>query len=478
MSEPVTKRRPMIDLEEFERRLGPPRATDPWEREPIAELSDLLGRREASDGADLKGRNQTAANVRLVSSSAVGRKELLPPEPFLRGDFAAIEAGLLGMGPRVEGPSTDVKKLLPSKNFAVGDFDSIEKAFGGAERADLALDDDIRAVRSDARGPELFGAKDFAAIEAELAGARREKIEASPIETFAADAFIGGRQEDADDANPLVASREPEGRNEQTRTRGPLYAMAAIIIAGLVATGVNLGLGRGPSETETSDIFDAASAPASASLEPTEAPANNLPTSNREQQPAPAGAVGDAAGQVDPKLAGEKAPRVIALTGESDDANHTVGAEVAVAPAAPEPVQPVAEASEAPAASAPDQVRTVAVRPDGALAPSDAQPQAADAPLAPQTPAPSASAKPHAPKPAAHAAKPASGTQTGSKGRPAQAAHSAKPKPVAAAKTTGPAQPVAAPTAQAPANDGAFGFMQPTVNSVTNGVSKMFGWMH
>ncbi len=46
MSEPIVKRRPMIDLEEFERRLRKPLAANQGDDDPLAELARFVGEQE------------------------------------------------------------------------------------------------------------------------------------------------------------------------------------------------------------------------------------------------------------------------------------------------------------------------------------------------------------------------------------------------------------------------------------------------
>lgn len=101
MSEPVVKRRPMIDLEEFERRLRQPLAAHQKDDDPLAELARLVGEQEDPYKSVFEPlRRRPAAALR--SSWDHGEDREVPArEPFIGGDFAAIEAGLLG-APRRE----------------------------------------------------------------------------------------------------------------------------------------------------------------------------------------------------------------------------------------------------------------------------------------------------------------------------------------------------------------------------------------
>ncbi len=94
MSDPVVKRRPMIDLEEFERRLRQPLATHQRDDDPLAELARLVGEQEDPYKSVFEPlRRRPAAPLR---NSWDQEDEAPAQEPFIGGDFAAIEAGLLG----------------------------------------------------------------------------------------------------------------------------------------------------------------------------------------------------------------------------------------------------------------------------------------------------------------------------------------------------------------------------------------------
>jgi Uncharacterized protein conserved in bacteria (DUF2188) len=95
MSDVFTKRRPMIDLDEFERRLCPPCSTDQKDGDPLAELLRIIGDKDESHETDFEPKTQLAARARQ-DAGELG--ELKQPDAHVRligGDFAAIEAGLL-----------------------------------------------------------------------------------------------------------------------------------------------------------------------------------------------------------------------------------------------------------------------------------------------------------------------------------------------------------------------------------------------
>jgi hypothetical protein len=96
MSESIVKRRPMIDMEEFERRLQKPLGPNAQDDDPLAELARFVAGQEDPYKAVFAPSNRRpdrALRGAGDKSESGGRG---PQEPFIRGDFAAIEAGLLG----------------------------------------------------------------------------------------------------------------------------------------------------------------------------------------------------------------------------------------------------------------------------------------------------------------------------------------------------------------------------------------------
>ncbi|MGI8569978.1 MAG: SPOR domain-containing protein [Methylocella sp.] len=101
MSEPIVKRRPMIDLEEFERRLRKPLAANQGDDDPLAELARFVGEQEDPYREDPYKTVFEPLSRRPAGTSRSGPdhgegEDLGAREPLIRGDFAAIEAGLLG----------------------------------------------------------------------------------------------------------------------------------------------------------------------------------------------------------------------------------------------------------------------------------------------------------------------------------------------------------------------------------------------
>jgi len=103
MSEPTVKRRPMIDFEEFERRLRKPLSLSQEDNDPLAELARFGGGQVEPYLDDPyrsmfepQGRQALGAGRAGQEHGKAKAEERPKTEPFIRGDFASIEAGLLG----------------------------------------------------------------------------------------------------------------------------------------------------------------------------------------------------------------------------------------------------------------------------------------------------------------------------------------------------------------------------------------------
>ncbi len=492
MSMPVTKRRQINDLAELEGPQRRPRsatrveAAAHVENEPIAELARLLGRQEdlskaagVTPGGLAKGAG--AANGRLGGPGAAERKDPPPLERFITGDFAAIEAGLLGIGRAAQARLAAEPWSEPRRAFArtepvvSANFAAIDSGAAFAERLEPTLSPhvgEIHAERSEPVAPAGFAPFDFAAIETELLNVRRQKLEAPRPDAETPD-ILAGATLLSDDESDASLDRPLGISDDDIRSRIPLYAIAAIIIAGLIGIGASFGSRSGePSRPELAalDSADAAAAlPAESRSGPNAAGFNDAPET-------PSVAANNPGQSDDLALAQENSPRVISLAEPAQSA-PAVATEAAIEPPPQEPAQALAEP---PAAVAPEaaQVRTVAVQPDGALVPNDAGPRPA-AFAAP--PAPRPAAKAQARKPAQHvAAAPKRAGAAASNGHAGPSAHAAKAKPIAVAAKPVPAQaanvpasaPAAAPAPAQPA--GPFGFAQTAVNSITTGAAKLF----
>ena len=96
MSDVFTKRRPMIDLDEFERRLRRPCATDQRDADPLAELLRIIGDKDEPHKTDFEPKTQLSAMARPDAGEPGEWKQADAQVRLVGGDFAATEAGLLG----------------------------------------------------------------------------------------------------------------------------------------------------------------------------------------------------------------------------------------------------------------------------------------------------------------------------------------------------------------------------------------------
>jgi hypothetical protein len=64
MSDIITKRRPMIDLDDFERRLGRLCTTDQKDGDPLAELLRIIGDKDEPLKTDFEPKTQLSARAR------------------------------------------------------------------------------------------------------------------------------------------------------------------------------------------------------------------------------------------------------------------------------------------------------------------------------------------------------------------------------------------------------------------------------
>jgi hypothetical protein len=212
MSDVFTKRRPMIDLDEFERRLGRPCAPDQRDGDPLAELLRIIGDKDEPHKTDFEPKTQLSAMARPDAGEPGEWKPADAQVRLVGGDFAATEAGLLG----TKQPETAILR--------------------DAARST------VEYKRPNARAPLLSG--DFAAIEAGLLGALREQATATISETDMANAFpsvdLGSERRLYQDDQ--AASHHAGVADGQIRSRRPHYVMVAIVIVAMAGVAVSFGL--------------------------------------------------------------------------------------------------------------------------------------------------------------------------------------------------------------------------------------------
>ncbi len=119
-SEQIVKRRPMIDLEEFERRLRKPLATSQGDDDPLAELARFVGEQEDPYKTMFEPLSRHPAGaLRRGPDHGEGEEQGLR-EPLIGGDFAAIEAGLLGAPHHESGRNLSRSEILDGCEEAEG----------------------------------------------------------------------------------------------------------------------------------------------------------------------------------------------------------------------------------------------------------------------------------------------------------------------------------------------------------------------
>jgi hypothetical protein len=439
MSDVFTKRRPMIDLDEFERRLCRPCSTDPTDGEPLAELAELLRIIEShetdlepplsagarQDAGEPGESNQPDATVRLVG-----------------GDFAAIEAGLLG--------TKQPRAAIPP------------------ETEQSTVED--QRPNSNARAPLISG--DFAAIEAGLLGIPREQATATVSEANMSNALSTGdigSQRFVPQDNPGVA----DGQN---RSRRPLYAMAAIVIVAMAGIAVGFGVksrASGPPEIASIKAESGAAKLPMAIASGADDQGQVADIRSKPPEPSPMAVVNGPERTLGLPQVEEKTPPA-----ESHAQADNRPPAVPSAPAQMQTQTPTEPLSTA--ALGPEKMKTDLLRPD-ATPPNDTLPQANinAAPLpAPQSPAAAKASRAKAVGRAAKPQKPTAAKEPG--GQPRQIANKAKALPVS--RPDSEPGPIVDPKAVTPATqpspptNGAFGIVQSAVNSLTGATAKLLEW--
>jgi hypothetical protein len=443
MNDIFTKQRPMIDWDEFERRLQQPCSTDQMDHDPLAELLRIIGGHDESHEAQFEPNNPLSARARPDTGELAQLNQPEPQAPLIGGDFAAIEAGLLG-----------TKQLQAA---SVPD----------AER--LTIEDG----KPNTQAPLISG--DFAAIEAGLLGAAREQATATVSEADIPNALssmdIESQRFLPQDNRPVF--RHSGVADEQNRSLRSLYGMIAIVIVAMAGIAVSFGLksrASGPPEIASFKGESGAAKQQTEAASSANVPVLDAAILSKRPEPPPA-ALDDGTKQpIDLPQAEEET-----VSAESQTQIDNRPPAVASAPAQT-PAEPVSAA--APIES--ENIKTDLVQPDGTLLPNATPPQANinEAPLlAPQSPT---VAKAPRAKAVGRVAKPLKRTAAKDPGRhgpPRQIANeargmpsspfSAEPAPMADPK------PLTPTTQPSPATDGPFGFVQSAVNSLASATAKL-----
>jgi hypothetical protein len=314
----------MINLDEFERRLGRPTAPAKGSDDPLAELARLVG--------------STEDRYKAVFQTRAGAPGSAAPELRRQADWLAPQAG-------------------PSAPRLGGDFASIEAGLRGAMTPELRMTPEFRTAQ----------------------------FRAAPPPDPDPDPDLYPESEDWLDA-PYVPPAE--SHIEPPRSRLPLYVTAAIIVLGMAGIGASFALKRhsvaphdiamieaapGPTKIQASDTADAVKPDQDASvLDKTPQPAP-VAVVNRSEEPVDLGA-----GQQAPSATAQQAP---SGTGQQAPADQTQLASAAASGAAvvPVPAPPMGEPQGQTFGLAgmiePKKVKTVVVRPDGTIVANDAPDQ-------------------------------------------------------------------------------------------------------
>ncbi|MGA7384717.1 MAG: hypothetical protein WBW81_08535 [Methylocella sp.] len=475
MSDIFTERRPMIDLDVFERRLCGPCSTDQRDGEPLAELAELLrmiGGEDESHETGFDPKTPLAATARQATGEPGALNQPDAQVCLAGGDFAAIEAGLLAT-------KQPQPAILPE-----------------AERSTVEYGPNARA-------PLISG--DFAAIEAGLLGAPREQATATVSEANMSNAFssldVGSQRFLDQDDRPV--SRHAGAADGQNRARRPLYVMVAIVIVAMAGVAVGIGLksrASGPPEIASIEAGSGATKLRGDTASGADAPAQEAAILSKPPEPSPMAIVNGSERTLYLPQVQEKT-----LPAES---HAQIDNRSPAAPPAPAQAQTPAEPLSMAAPIEPEKMKTDVVRPDATLLspdrmiPSNGTPPQAiinEAPLRvsngtpPQanineTPHPVSQSPAAAKVPAAKAVgrvakprKPTAARDPARHGQPRQIANKAKAMPVSPSNG-GPAAPIGDPKDAAPATqpntgtNGALGFVQNAVNSLTSATAKLLEW--
>ncbi|SFK18144.1 hypothetical protein [Methylocapsa palsarum] len=460
MSEPVEKRRPMIDLDEFERRLRLQFNADPVNEAPVAEFSGL------ADGQNLYGRGSAEpkaspmASFQNISAQNISTKDISPRDFRIGGDFAAIEAGLLG-------------SIEPSPDARIG------------------------AARSEALSPLRAVRDNFSEIEAALLGGANEPVFAlkrSDESELAGDEAVKPLSGLDPSERYMIAGgvSDRAGADEETRSRRTLYIMAAIVVVGLggIIAKFESGFAGGAQPAQLKAEISPDSQQTHEAMTEKHAPDAALASSDEAGATVAADAVRVASGAeaaVTPAVVAaplaETAPSVAALAPANADVSSLSSQSESSLSSQSMTDTPHSFSAAKPAAALID---TPAAAPAPLATPAPALSNAQAKPAAPAKSAAAPIVKAAAAKPAHPAPAPKQAAADRAKANAnAQTAHAAiKPKPVAHAAAERPTQTAEAlpeQTASAPvqaanpAVTGVSSIMQMAVNSVNNAV-KMFDW--
>ncbi|HLH11868.1 MAG TPA: hypothetical protein VKV77_08320, partial [Methylovirgula sp.] len=328
MSEPAAKQRQMINLDEFERRLGRPAAPAKNGEDPLAELARLVGNTEDRFNGLFPPR-PTAAPNRAEPRFDVNDRQGPPlPGQKLGGDFSAIEAALRGSITPDFRAAPEQKRLVPEPKYPVAQ---------------------PKYPAPQPQEEPVFEAQEHALEDEDWLD--------SPYDST----FVPGPD--------FAAGPEPEYVVEPARSRLPLYATAAVIVLGLVGIGASFTLKHHTAAPHEIAMIKAAPGPTkiqASDASDTSKPNQDVSLLDKTPQPAPTTVVNHTEEPVDlssPQAAPQASPA-------------QVEGGAAVVPVPPPPAVEAASAQSFGVSGMiePRKVKTVAVRPDGTIVSGDAPP--------------------------------------------------------------------------------------------------------
>jgi hypothetical protein len=444
MSDVFTQRQPMIDFDE--KPLCTPRVTDPKVGELLAELLRIIGETGENGRphrAGFESKTQLPARARRDAAQSGEWKQTDEQVQLAFGEIATIEPG-------PDGTTQAKAAILPGAHGPTG-----------AEK------------RPNPSAPFIAG--DFAAIEAGLLGALQDQAKATVSESDASFPSVTAGPEGRLYQDNQPAPQRDSLAEARKRSRRTLRVMLAVALVGMAGTIVIFGLNSRPPAPGIPSIR-ADDGTNEWQPEPTtgaDVPAQDSPILSELPEPSPRVLVNGNEQTFDVPQSEEK---TLAAASQVQ-LDNGASAAPRVPAQAPIPAEPVGTA-------APAELNTVKGDPvpsDGSLAASGAPPQANINEALPASPSPAATEAPAAtaPEPVAKPQKPTTAKHRIHHGQPRQIANKAKPTrrsplPIEPAPSTGPA--AQSQTMQpSQETDGALGFLQSAVKSLTSATAKLFG---
>ncbi|MGO9134061.1 MAG: SPOR domain-containing protein [Methylovirgula sp.] len=379
MSEPVAKQRPMINLDEFERRLRQPAAAPQrHDDDPLAELARLVGseqdpyqtvfrdqRDPYDDRRDLRADSRQQANLQRPRDPYPPRAVIPePPRPPQPLPFAA-QRGL------------QAERMMP-------------------QPPSMRASEPLRATRGPASAPAAapaFGGN-FAAIEAGLRGSiQPDYRDAAQDPAHSYQPSYHADEGEEDDAHWLDQAQASAPQHAATaemplpaRSHRLLYLTAAIIALGIGGIGATFAIKRSPASPQQIAMIKASTSPAKVQAKGASDSGNatmqDASVLDNTPQAPPVGVVNRVEQPVDlavqgPQTAPASGAASVPVPTPPSEAPPWQTAAPAAVPAQSNPQVADASPSQSFGLGGMIQsrrVKTIAVRPDGSVARDDAEP--------------------------------------------------------------------------------------------------------